>query len=133
MENNDKEGFVIVVERGYVKTKMNSRKKAINQIPFNLQEAVDTGCFGYGPSQLGKSTLFKWLVQIILEHGHTVYVLDASKPWSENTPIPNIVTVPHKDIDNNITPTGLTVLDLSDLSFVDRFRFLNAFSDELYN
>ena len=101
-------------------------------IPFDITEARDTGMFGCGTSQSGKSTLFKWLVKDLIEQGNVVYVLDTSKVWTQETPIMCVVNVPHNGKETTIMPGQSTVLDLSELSFEERFRFVNALTANLY-
>ncbi len=101
-------------------------------IPFDIAEAKDTGIFGCGTSQSGKSTLFKWLVKRLIENGNIVYVLDTSKVWTQETPITYVVEAPHNGREITITPGQSTILDLSELSFDERFRLVNALTANLY-
>jgi hypothetical protein len=101
-------------------------------IPFDLAEAKDTGVFTCGTSQSGKTTLNKHIAQKLISQGIAVYVLDVSRAWMQEAPISNVTTVPHGGNSINVQPNRSTILDLSELSFEERFRFVNAFTAMLY-
>ena len=102
-------------------------------IPFNLSEAKDTGFFACGTSQSGKTTLCKHLVKTIVDNGINVYVIDISKAWTVDTPIDNIIEVP-SNASNVEVPVNLsTVIDLSQLGYEQRKKYVIAFSQAIYN
>jgi hypothetical protein len=102
------------------------------EIPLDIAECLDTGAFVCGTSQSGKTTLAKHLAKRLMEHGVAITVLDVSRAWAQETPISNVVRVPHNGMSLNIQPAQSTVYDLSELSFEERFRFVNAFTATLY-
>jgi hypothetical protein len=102
-------------------------------IPFDLTEAKDTGFFACGTSQSGKTTLCKHIVKQIVDAGLSVYVIDVSKAWTVDTPISNTITVPSNPVDFNMPTNTSTVLDISNLGFVERFKFVNAFTQCIYD
>ena len=101
-------------------------------IPFNLTEAKDTGMFGCGTSQSGKSTLMKHLVEKIMNNGISVYVIDVSGTWTHCSPIQNTIVIhPNETVD---VPTNTsTVLDLSQLGYIQRVNYVIAFCQALYD
>lgn len=101
-------------------------------IPFNLTEAKDTGFFACGTSQSGKTTLCKHIVRTIVNHGISVYVIDVSKAWTVDTPINNVVEIKHNALNFDIPANTSTVLDISQLGYDERFRFVNAFTRTVY-
>ena len=101
-------------------------------IPFDLTEAKDTGFFICGTSQSGKTTLAQWLAKYMTDKGVAVYALDVSRAWPENRSIRNVITVPHGGSEITIQPNRSTVIDMSQLSFAERKRFVNAFVEMLY-
>jgi DNA helicase HerA-like ATPase len=107
-------------------------KMTTSTIPFNLAEAKDTGFFIAGTTQTGKTTLAKHIVQQIIDSGTTVYVLDVSKAWLKDTPISNAQEYREGCNDIEITPTVPTVLDISDLGYKSRIKFVNAFTKMVY-
>ncbi len=97
-------------------------------VPYNVVEGRDTGFFIAGTSQTGKSTLAKHIVQQIIDSGDCVYVLDVSKTWSENSPIQKVYEYKNEDNDIELAPTVSAVLDIADLGFERRIKFVNAFT-----
>lgn len=101
-------------------------------IPFNLTEAKDTGFFVCGISKSGKTTLCKHIVRTIVDSGISVYVMDVSRAWTQDTPISNVIEV--QDNDDVTLPTNTsTVLDLSQLGYEERSHYVNAFTKEIYD
>jgi hypothetical protein len=113
--------------------KIANRVQCSNLIPFDFAEAEDTGFFCCGTSQSGKTTLAKYLAQALMRSNVTVYVLDVSRAWAQETPIANVVTVPHNGNSLNFRPFQSTVFDLSQLSFGERMRFVNSFTNAVYD
>jgi len=104
-------------------------------IPFNLAEAKDTGFFECGTSQSGKTTLAKHLVDYLMRQGVIVDVLDVSRAWANDTPLQEVITVPHAphgEIEISIPLNRSVVLDMSPLSFAERKQFVNRFVDVAY-
>lgn len=102
-------------------------------IPFNLDEARDTGFFACGTSQSGKTTLCKHIVKKIVDTGLSVYVIDVSKAWTVDTPISNVIKIPNNIVEFNIPSNTSTIIDISDMGFRERFKFVNAFTRTIYN
>jgi hypothetical protein len=108
------------------------KKQTVSEIPFDLAEAKDTGFFCCGTSQSGKTTLSKHLAKRLIDNGISVYVLDTSRAWTEETPIENVITVPHNGNSIFVQPAKSAILDLSELGFAERIRFVNEFTKMIY-
>lgn len=128
-EWKDYDAVVENLEKKPEQPKSNAQKQ---ELPFDIQESMDTGFFISGTSQSGKTNLAKLLAAKLLNHGISVYVLDVSRAWNYNSPIANVLRVPHGGNSINVQPMRSTVLDLSVLSFEERFRFVNAFTANMY-
>ncbi|RLG99912.1 hypothetical protein DRO19_01000 [Candidatus Bathyarchaeota archaeon] len=97
------------------------------EIPFNVEEALKTGFCILGNKGSGKTTLAKWLVKKLIDHGIVVYVLDSSQAWLRNSPIREHVTIqPYGKQYLHWQPKPL-IFDLSLLSIRDKIRFTNLF------
>lgn len=95
-------------------------------IPFDVEEAKETGFYTSGTSGSGKTTLAKHLVETLLFSGCIVLVLDASRAWClpNATPIRNNVKLNTPLWENpNDYPVRDTVFDMSKLSVSERFTF----------
>ena len=102
-----------------------------NKIPFDVKEALDTGFSCMGTSQSGKTNLAKWLVQELLKHDITVFVIDASQAWLRETPI-------HKHIqiygdEKEIEFDKSAVFDISALKARKKIHFVDQLCQFLYN
>jgi hypothetical protein len=107
-------------------------KSEQKKIPIDLTEFKNTGWFSCGTSQSGKTTLNKHIVNCLLKQGIIVDVLDVSRAWAHDTPINNVITIPHNGTDIDFTLGESVVLDMSQLSFAERKRFVNAFVEVTY-
>jgi hypothetical protein len=107
--------------------------RKMTTIPFDLVEAKDTGFFLCGTSQSGKTTLAKWLVKKIVDTGYSVYVVDVSKAWTENTPINNVIEIPCGWASFEIPTNQSAILDVSQLGYDERTRFVNSFTRSIYD
>jgi hypothetical protein len=124
------------VERfeSYIRATENfAEKQTLSEVPFDFPEAMSTGFFVSGTSQSGKTNLAKLLTAKLLNHGVSVYVLDVSRAWTQETPIENFITVPHNGTETSFRPFESAILDLNALSFDERFRFVNAFIQTVYD
>lgn len=102
-------------------------------IPFDITEAKDTGFFACGTTQSGKSTLAKHLVKKIVDDGYSVYVIDVSKVWSNDTPIHNTVIIHSTDNLIDIPTNTSTVLDISELEYTQQFNYVSSFCKGIYD
>jgi hypothetical protein len=99
-------------------------------IPFNLEECLASGIAITGCPGSGKTTLLKHIIHNLIENGITVYVLDVSKAWNENTPINNIIEVENKDLSFRSIST---VFDISKLSYRIKQQWVNQFVRMIYD
>jgi hypothetical protein len=118
---------------GYIQETENfAEKQVVSELPFDITEAKDTGWFSCGTSQSGKTTLNKHIVDCLLRQGFIVDVLDVSRAWAYDSPLHEVITIPHNGTDIDIPLGRSVVLDMSQLSFLERKRFVNAFVEVTY-
>jgi hypothetical protein len=118
------------------KTENFEEKQTVSEIPFNLNEAYDTGLFTCGANQSRKTTLNKHLVQHMINNGVIVNVLDISRAWSVEgeTPIRETIVIPDTDRpDVQFDICRNIVFDMSELSLKHRLEFANAFTKTVYD
>ncbi|MFA5307268.1 MAG: hypothetical protein WC365_07515 [Candidatus Babeliales bacterium] len=101
-------------------------------IPFDITEAKDTGFFDCGTTQSGKSTLAKHQAEKLMDNGINVYALDVSKVWTLDSPIDNIIEVPHDCATVDIPANQSAVIDLSHLGYVNRIKYVIQFCKAIY-
>jgi DNA helicase HerA-like ATPase len=97
-------------------------------VPFNVNEAINTGFFVCGTSQSGKTNLAKWLVRALLDSGIVVYVLDTSQAWTHDTPINKQITIRERQVEWK----GSTVFDISPLETREKIAFVNSLCKAIY-
>jgi hypothetical protein len=105
-----------------------AENREVEDLSFNVNEALNTGFFVCGTSQSGKTNLAKWLVRALLDSGIVVYVLDTSQAWTHDTPISNCIRIVSKTVEWK----GSTVFDLSALEARDKIAFVNSLCKAVY-
>jgi len=100
-------------------------------LPFDIKECLDSGFCTTGTSQSGKTTLAKYLAQILRLSGVIVNVMDVSQAWTHDTPIPQIATISNLPCNVQWNEDESCVFDLSRLTTKDRFDFVIAFCNDL--
>lgn len=99
-------------------------------VPFDIALAIDSGFYVSGTSQSGKTNLAKLLVQRLLDHNIACYVLDASKAWTHDTPIDNVLYVSEKE--KQYSWSGSAVFDISGLAARKKVLFVNTLCHDIY-
>ena len=99
-------------------------------VPFNIALAIDSGFYVSGTSQSGKTNLAKLLVQQLFDKGIACYVLDASKAWTHDTPIDDVVKIESDKRD--YAWEGSTVFDIASLSARHKVLFVNKLCHDVY-
>jgi hypothetical protein len=103
------------------------------KIPFDLTESKDTGFYVSGTTQSGKTTLAKHLVKQLTDNGINCYVLDISKAWPGLCSIDNVVEVKSTDTEINVPANQSSIIDLSELGYTPRIKYVTAFCKAIYN
>jgi hypothetical protein len=106
------------------------KKLEATEVPFDVGLACDSGFFISGTSQSGKTNLGKCIVQKLICHGITCYVLDPSRAWTHDTPTRKIVEV--KTDRREYQWEGNTTFDISTLSARQKLLFVDTFCHDLY-
>ena len=99
-------------------------------VPFDVSLAVDSGFYVSGTSQSGKTNLAKLLVQQLLDSRIACYVLDASKAWTHDSPIRNVLLVSERE--RRYAWNDSTVFDISSLSARKKVLFVNQLCHDIY-
>jgi len=99
-------------------------------VPFDVNLAVDSGFYVSGTSQSGKTNLTKLIVQRLIDNGIACYVMDASKAWTHDTPISDVLVVDTKI--ETYAWHGSTVFDIAALNARHKVRFVNQFCHDIY-
>lgn len=102
----------------------------VGEVPFDVSLAVDSGFYVSGTSQSGKTNLAKLLVQQLIDAGIACFVLDASKAWTHDSPIDNVIDVNEKQ--KEYAWEGSTVFDISSLAARKKVLFVNTFCHDIY-
>jgi len=102
----------------------------VSTVPFDVKLAVDSGFYVSGTSQSGKTNLAKHLVQQLLNNGMACYVMDASKAWTHDSPIDNVLLVSERE--KRYVWNKSVVFDISALSSRHKVLFVNTFCHDLY-
>ena len=102
----------------------------VSTVPFDVKLAVDSGFYVSGTSQSGKTNLAKLIVQRLIDNRIACYVMDASKAWTHDTPISNVVNVSERE--RRFEWRGNTVFDISALNTRHKVLFVNQFCHDLY-
>lgn len=106
------------------------KTEAKTEISFNVKEAMDNGFFVCGTSQSGKTNLAKHLAKMLMDNGVNVIVLDTSQAWNKNAPIETITEI---NTQRSVYGwNGSEVYDLSMLAMVDRYLFVDQFTQHLF-
>ena len=102
----------------------------VSTVPFDVKLAVDSGFYVSGTSQSGKTNLAKLIVQRLIDNGIACYVMDASKAWTHDTPINNVVNVSEREKEYSWNDS--LVFDISSLSSRHKVLFVNQFCHDIY-
>jgi len=121
-------------ELGIIKDESDVSEELVEDVLFDIEEALRTGFFICGTSGTGKTNLAKWLVQKLVENGITVYVIDASQSWLRNSPITKSVVVePYGKQTISWRSNENVVFDVSRLYVKDQRRFVELFCSQVFN
>jgi hypothetical protein len=106
-------------------------KQTVTEIPFSVSETLASGFYCCGTRQLsGKTNLCKHLVSKLISYGVTVFVVDPSTSWLNDSPIQSIFKVPRGNGETMIKRLN-TVFDVSRLGYDERFAFVSNFCKTL--